>query len=143
MNDAASLVPLSVMVSENALRPLAPVHQTAAKTANGDLIISWTRCSRSGVDWLDGVEAPLAEAEEAYHVNLLISDPSVVSADVSAPSWIYSAAAFAANGDVAVTVLLVQVAQVSAVVGPGRMTAASFPIGGLTINSAAITKDEI
>ena len=134
MDDAVSLVPLSVMVARNALRLLAPVHLTAAKTGIGDIFISWTRCSRSGFAWLDGVAAPPAEAKEAYHVNLWLDDRSVVSADVSSPSCIYPAAAVATNGEVAATVLLVQVARASAVVGPGRMTAASFPIGGLTIN---------
>ena len=50
------------------MRPLSPVGLWAELQSNGDLLISWTRRSRLGFAWVDGVDAPLGEATERYRV---------------------------------------------------------------------------
>jgi len=134
MEDAASVVWSDIVIGGNALRPLAPVHLRATKTANGDVIVSWTRCSRSGFAWLDSVEVPIAEERETYRIDLWLDGRHVIGTDVTAASLTYPSTAFAADGGPAATVLMAQVSQASAVVGPGRVAAASFLLGGLSLN---------
>jgi hypothetical protein len=58
----------SIVLSGESLRPLSPVGLWAELQSNGDLLISWTRRSRLGFAWVDGVDAPLGEATERYRV---------------------------------------------------------------------------
>ena len=57
-------------VAGDAIRPLAPVKLTAAIDGGGDLQISWTRRSRSGLAWVDDIDAPLDEGTELYDVTI-------------------------------------------------------------------------
>ena len=59
----------SLTVGTASIRPLSPVHLTAASSGGG-LAIAWTRRSRGGWAWLDEVDAPLGEKIEAYRVTL-------------------------------------------------------------------------
>ena len=52
------------------VRPLSPVNVAAERSSAGDLDISWTRRSRLGFAWLDGIDAPLGETSEQYRVVL-------------------------------------------------------------------------
>jgi hypothetical protein len=52
-----------------ALRPPSPVHLGIRQSAEG-LQIDWVRRSRSGWEWLDGVDAPLGETRELYEVHV-------------------------------------------------------------------------
>ena len=132
--DAAVVAPVDIVIGANALRPLAPVHLAARFAADGDLGISWTRCSRSGFAWIDAAEAPVAEEREAYHLEIWLDGRSVRSADVAMPGWTYSSTAFAADGGTAAASMLVKVAQISAAVGPGRSATASFVLASLSID---------
>ncbi len=134
MDDAASIAALEVVVAGNALMPLAPVHLTAATTGGGDITISWTRCSRSGFAWLDGVEAPTGEESEAYHVDVWLDGRNIVSTGTAAPSWTVPAAAVAAAEGSAASLVQVNVAQRSAAVGLGRAATASYRLGSLNLN---------
>lgn len=60
----------SVNFSAEALRPRSPVNLTVGREPNGDLTLSWTRRSRQGFAWVDGIDAPLGEAREQYSVVL-------------------------------------------------------------------------
>lgn len=51
------------------LVPPAPVHLRIEREGGG-LRIDWVRRSRSGWDWIDGVDAPLAEQDEGFRVTL-------------------------------------------------------------------------
>src|SRR3954468_10463114 len=62
---------------------------------SGDLVLNWTRRSRQGFAWVEGIDAPLGEAHEQYRVNLNgatgsreMSTPqpslTIVAADVAA-----------------------------------------------------------
>lgn len=60
----------SIPFSGESLRPLTPVNLSGGRKGSGDLVLSWTRRSRDGFAWLDGIDAPLGEASEQYRVNL-------------------------------------------------------------------------
>ncbi len=57
-----------IVLTGESLRPLSPVGLWAELQSNGDLLISWTRRSRLGFAWVDGVDVPLGEATELYRV---------------------------------------------------------------------------
>ena len=67
---AATIVPGGLSV-----RPPVPVHLHVQPTEEG-MRITWVRRSRAGWRWIDGVDAPLIEEQEAYR--LVISPPGGV-----------------------------------------------------------------
>jgi len=71
--------------------PPSAVHMRCAREADGSATVRWTRRSRAGWRWIDGVDAPLAEEIEAYRVTVTTSATSR-EADVSEP-WITVTAA--------------------------------------------------
>jgi hypothetical protein len=48
--------------------PPAPVHLRIVDLPDGSAEVRWVRRSRSGWDWIDGVDAPLGEESERYQV---------------------------------------------------------------------------
>ena len=50
--------------------PPSPVHLDWHGEADGGATVWWTRRSRAGWRWIDGVDAPLAEETEAYRVTV-------------------------------------------------------------------------
>lgn len=75
----------SILFEGEALRPPSPVNLAVESQANGDLAISWTRRSRLGFAWIDGVDAPLGETSERYQV--LITGPAgTIETTASQPS---------------------------------------------------------
>lgn len=95
-------------ISAEAFRPLAPCHLRAARDTDGTVRLTWTRRSREGWAWLDGVDAPLGEERELYRVRA-----GARTAEVSGPSWTYSGAEQVADG-VFGTPLILAVEQVGA-----------------------------
>ncbi len=92
-------VEATVILSGEAVRPPAPVHLAAERSANGDLAISWVRRSRIGWTWLSGTDTPLAEESEAYELTLsAIGMARTVT--ISNSPFVYSVAAQAADGAV-------------------------------------------
>ena len=57
----------------------------------------WTRRSRAGWRWLDGVEAPLGEESESYDIRLSDADGVFRSHSALSPQWHYEAAMIAAD----------------------------------------------
>ena len=58
------------IVTASALRPISPIGLHAEFNPAGDLIVSWTRRSRSGWAWLDEIDAPIGETKEEYSVTI-------------------------------------------------------------------------
>jgi Putative phage tail protein len=88
----------AIALNPNAsLIPLSPVQLRAAPLANGDTHVRWTRRSRDGWRWLDGVDAPLAEETEGYSLTLTPDVGAVRSIAVAVPSYVYTAAEKAAD----------------------------------------------
>lgn len=81
--------------------PPSPVHLRFAIEADGGATVRWTRRSRAGWRWIDGVDAPLAEESEAYRVTLTAGGTSR-DVDVAVPSVSVTAAERAGSVGVAV-----------------------------------------
>ncbi|UUL82120.1 phage tail protein [Sphingomonas qomolangmaensis] len=65
----AAPVELVVPVTGASVVPPAPVH-LRARANGGGVALRWTRRSRAGWRWIDGVDAPLAEEAERYVVRV-------------------------------------------------------------------------
>ncbi|WP_380783634.1 phage tail protein [Sphingomonas sp. R86520] len=81
--------------------PPAPVHLRFAVEADGSATVRWTRRSRAGWRWIDGVDAPLAEEREAYRVTVTAGGTSR-DIDVAVP--LVSVTAAERTGSVGVVV---------------------------------------
>jgi hypothetical protein len=71
--------------------PPSPVHLAYRFEADGGATVRWTRRSRAGWRWIDGVDAPLAQEIEAYRVTVTNGAGSR-DVDVTAPSVAVTAA---------------------------------------------------
>lgn len=62
----------TVSIIQNAgrtLRPLSPVHGRSRRNTDSSVTLDWTRRSRGAWAWLDEVDVPLNEPEEAWEVS--------------------------------------------------------------------------
>lgn len=64
-------VEAALFVTGASIRPPSPVGLRMEATADGGGLLRWTRRSRLGWRWTDGVDAPLGEETEAYRVTLM------------------------------------------------------------------------
>lgn len=71
--------------------PPSPVHLRVAALPGGGAEIAWTRRSRGGWDWIDGVDAPLAEESERYQVAIASSEGGDRVALTDAPRLVLTA----------------------------------------------------
>ena len=99
------------------LRPYAPAHLRAQLDMAGDLHVRWIRRTRINGDSWAGVDVPLGEAVEAYHLRILASGQELFTATPNAPALTISAAQLAAAGVSAP--FEIQVAQLSDSFGAG------------------------
>lgn len=67
--DLGDVAPLVAQVSGISLLPPAPV-QLCATRQGTDLLLRWTRRSRTGGAWQDGVDIPIGEQSEAYAIEI-------------------------------------------------------------------------
>ena len=86
-------VPVAITVASagRALRPLSPVRLMAAALSGG-VRVTWTRRSRDGFAWRNGVDVPLAEEREAYLVEASGGGANA-SAEVALPEYLKTGAA--------------------------------------------------
>jgi hypothetical protein len=110
----------SLLLRGNALRPLSPVHGQQMLLANGDRVFKWIRRSRSGFDWLDAIDAPLAEARELYRLTVKVGSAVKRTLDVPQPGWTYPASQQAIDG-IAPGVGHIEIAQLSDNIGAGSV----------------------
>ena len=99
------------------LRPYSPVHLRARRQGDGAFEFDWIRRTRIDGDSWQGHEVPLGEEEERYLVRVLSGGSVIREAEVSAPTWQYSAAQ--QEADQAEGMLNIAVAQISHSFGPG------------------------
>lgn len=123
----ASAVALAVTPTATALRPLAPAHARAERTAAGVRISFVRRTRRDGDNWAS-VEVPLGEEREAYVVDILSGEAVIRTLESSEPSVLYTTADELADFGAAQTSLAVAIAQISATVGRGFAASAVFPV---------------
>ena len=96
-------------IEGQALQPPSPVHLGAIRESNGDVLIGWTRRSRSGWGWPSGADTPLGEEAEAYE--LILSGAGFERRIALAqPRYVYTGAEQALDGPAAP--LLIRVCQI-------------------------------
>lgn len=106
------------------LRCYAPAQLRGQRDSAGNLTIRWERRTRFNGEWVDYQDVPLGEAAERYSVEILPpanpSGPPIRSATVSTNSFSYSAADQIADGYTLGDPVIVKVAQVNLILGPGK-----------------------
>lgn len=121
-------VGFSAIGGSAALKPLAPVHLRARRTAAG-VAMDWIRRSRRGGDNWEALEVPLAEESEAYRLDILSGAGALKrSFAASAPACLYSAADELADFGAAQTALNLRLVQISRAAGDGAAFAGLVPI---------------
>lgn len=109
----------------NTLRPYAPVHVSASRNSGGDISIAWVRRTRSGGEWRDYVDVPLAEESESYDVEVLNGSTVVRTYNaLSAPTVVYSASEQVTDFGSVQSSVSVRIYQNSALVGRGSVSEA-------------------
>lgn len=117
-----------------ALKPFSPVHVHVTQQQNGDFIITAIRRDRLHQTLRSGVELPLSEHEEAYELDVLDADLSVVrTIESNTLSVTYTAAQQTEDFGAPIALEELQFAwyQLSALVGRG--VPATYP-SGLTLD---------
>jgi hypothetical protein len=110
-----------------ALRPLGPVHVRAKAMMGGDLAIEWKRRSRLGFGWLDGADAPLAEASERYAVTVSAGS-AAYPVETIEPRLTLSADVQVGVFGTLPAEIAITVAQLSTVTGRGRAVTRSISL---------------
>lgn len=104
------------------LKPYAPVYLNGARNAANDWALTWTRRTRIGGEWRDGVDAPLSESVEAYEVEIWDSGYATLKrtlAGLSSATASYTSAQQVSDFGSNQTTLYVRVYQLSATAGRG------------------------
>ena len=86
LGDAEAPVEARVTVSGASVLPPSPAQLGWTVGPDGGATVRWCRRSRSGWRWIDGVDAPLAEEQEAYRITVQRGDGSVTG-DTTATNW--------------------------------------------------------
>jgi hypothetical protein len=85
----------SLAIQGRAVRPPAPAQLRTERTADG-VLLRWTRRSRAGWRWVDGVDAPLGEEAERYRVALATGDGATRQVECDGAALAVAAADWAA-----------------------------------------------
>ncbi|MEO0370078.1 MAG: glycoside hydrolase/phage tail family protein [Pseudomonadota bacterium] len=101
------------------LRPLSPVHLRLSGDPGEDRTVTWIRRTRINGDAWQGLDVPLGEETEQYLVRVRQGEGLVRETIVERPEWTYDLATQAADG--LVGAFRIEVGQISAVVGVGRV----------------------
>ncbi|MBB6226625.1 hypothetical protein FHS79_000783 [Polymorphobacter multimanifer] len=115
--DDADAAAMAAVVGGRGLRPLAPVHLRARPMGDG-WQLTWVRRSRAGFGWADFVDVPLAEAFEAWTIEVWSGDRLCRTSMSETSGFDYGAAEQIADG--CGETLIFRVAQLSEAVGPGE-----------------------
>jgi hypothetical protein len=91
--------------------PLSPVAPTL-EVSGGGLTVRWTRRSREGWSWLDGIDVPLGQEGERYRVTRIATGRADVAEEVALPVWTYPSALFAADRGAGLSNVTLQIVQI-------------------------------
>jgi hypothetical protein len=105
------------------LRPLSPVHLRLSGRAGDARVFNWIRRTRLGGDSWQGVDVPIGEEAEQYMVRVRQGGTVVREVLVNTPEWVYTQSAQTVDG--LSGAFEIEVAQVSAIFGPGRFSTLS------------------
>jgi hypothetical protein len=109
-----------IVLSGESVRPLSPVALDARIDSTGALMLAWTRRTRKGFAWIDGVDAPLGESFEQYRVKFTGPSGSI-EVITSAPTAQIPASQMASVGSGQVTIEVRQIGDMAAS-RPGQST---------------------
>lgn len=115
-------VPADAAISGRSVAPPSPVHLRVAELADGSLVIGWTRRSRTGWDWRDGVDVPLSEEREAYQLTIARGDGAGRVIETDASSWTYPAPLLADDRSVGAIAISIRQIGTHAVSAPLTLT---------------------
>jgi len=104
------------------LKPLSPVGVAGGlNTATNDFDIRWTRRTRIGGEWINGIDAPLSETSEAYDIEIWDAGFNTLKRTLhaSTPSVVYTSAMATADFGAPQLTLGVIVYQISGKIGRG------------------------
>ena len=105
-HDTGAYKPDPLSAGRRALAGMALTHLCLAAVASGgDLLITWSRRSRNGWPWRDGVDVPLGEEQEGYQVTLRLGDGGERVVDCQVPQLTLAAGTW---GSGAVTIAVRQ-----------------------------------
>lgn len=94
-----------------AVQPLSPVHGRWRDDGAGGIIVQWTRRSRGGFGWRDGIDAPLGEDAEVYRIAIAADGSQIADLSVHEPLVPVDAATLAAWRAAAATSLEASIVQ--------------------------------
>lgn len=111
-----------------ALVPPSPVHVRIAGNGATGMTVGWTRRSRMGWAWSDGVDAPVGEEQEAYLVEIWAEEVRLRSDMVSTPGWFYAPDAIADDMALAPSITLTLSVRQRGTHGPGAAAHADLSL---------------
>ncbi|MGX5773557.1 baseplate multidomain protein megatron [Methylorubrum zatmanii] len=112
----------------DAFLPLRPVHLRARREAAG-LWLSWTRRARRDADAWEPADVPLGESAEAYRLDILADDGSVLrTLSAATTRLLYTTADETADFGAPRTEIAFAVAQFGTLAGPGPATRARVSV---------------
>ena len=112
----------SFIYTAKTLRPYSPVHIKGTRNipASNDWTITWVRRTRFGGEWRDGVDIPLNEESELYHVEIMNGGTPVRTVEgITSPSLVYNEAQQITDFGSAQSSITTKIYQISATVGRG------------------------
>jgi len=117
---------IAVMAAANgtglAVRPLSPVGLRVDRVG-GEVRLGWTRRSRIGWRWRDGIDVPLGEERERYRVTRMADGLPPLVSEVSEPRWTYPSGVLADDRQAGAREAIVTVAQIGAFgISPAAVT---------------------
>jgi len=101
------------------LKPLSPVHIAGSRDGSDNLTITWIRRTRVNQEWRDQVDVPLGEETEAYEVDILNGASVVRTITAAAQTAPYSAANQTTDFGSPQAAVVVNIYQMSELVGRG------------------------
>lgn len=121
------------------LRPYSPAHLGGGVDASGNVTINWQRRTRVGGAWLDGADALLSEATEAYVLQIWDNHFQHVAriVNLTAPTFVYTSAMQVTDFGSQQQTIFVSVGQVGAY-SLGTQATAEIPGPGGS-NTAIVT----
>ena len=104
------------------LRPYSPVQIKGTRNipVTNDWTITWVRRTRISGSWQDGVDVPLNEETELYHMQIMNGVTPVRTIEtITSPNFVYTAAMQVTDFGVVQSTISVKIYQISAIVGRG------------------------
>lgn len=121
-------IPTSGTYLFNNLKPLSPTHikGSRASGAGSDLTITWVRRARINADWVDNIDVPLDETSEQYEIDIMDGTTILRTISTTSTSSVYTAAQQTSDWGTVPSTITVNIYQLSARVGRGRVGIATI-----------------